>query len=85
MRRCMPPGCRWVSNPRQVRDFARSRNILVKTDRVDAQVLARREEPPLRPRPSAASQDCTPWTRRRDRVAEKQRRPLAGVQADIMA
>ena len=84
-----------VSNPRQVRDFARSRNILVKTDRVDAQVLARfaaEVQPPLRPRPSAASQDLHALvTRRRqlltDRVAEKQRRPLArpSVQADIDA
>ena len=30
-----------VVNPRQVRDFARSRNILAKTDRLDAWVLAR--------------------------------------------
>jgi transposase len=29
-----------VVNPRQVRDFARSRNLLAKTDRLDAQVLA---------------------------------------------
>jgi transposase len=29
-----------VINPRQVRDFARSRGILAKTDRLDAQVLA---------------------------------------------
>src|SRR6266704_79814 len=29
-----------VVNPRQVRDFARSRGILAKTDRLDAQVLA---------------------------------------------
>lgn len=29
-----------VVNPRQVRDFARSRNILAKTDRIDADVLA---------------------------------------------
>ena len=29
-----------VINPRQVRDFARSRNILAKTDRIDAAVLA---------------------------------------------
>ena len=84
-----------VSNPRQVRDFAPSRNILVKTDRVDAQVLARfaaEVQPPLRPRPSAASQDLHALvTRRRqlltDRVADKQRRPLArpSVQADIDA
>lgn len=84
-----------VSNPRQVRDFARSRNILGKTDRIDAQVIARfaaEVRPPLRPRPSAASQDLHALvTRRRqlltDRVAEQQRRPLArrSVQADINA
>lgn len=84
-----------VSNPRQVRDFARSRNILVKTDHVDAQVLARfaaEVQPPLRPRPSAASQALRDLvTRRRQlvtaRVAEQQRRPLAApdMQADIDA
>ena len=30
-----------VGNPRQVRDFARRRNSLAKTDRLDARVLAR--------------------------------------------
>ena len=84
-----------VCNPRQVRDFARSRNILVKTDRIDAQVLARFAAevlPPLRPRPSAASQELHALVSRRrqlltDRVAEQQRRPLArpSVQADIDA
>ena len=46
-----------VVNPRQVRDFARSRNILAKTDRLDAWVLARfaaEVQPPLRPRRLAA-------------------------------
>jgi len=84
-----------VSNPRQVRDFAHSRNIRVKTDRVDAKMIARfaaEVRPPLRPRPSAASQELHALvTRRRqllaDRVAELQRRPLArpSVQADIDA
>ena len=84
-----------VSNPRQVRDFARSRNILAKTYHVDAQVLARfaaEVQPPLRPRPSAASQELHALvTRRRQlltaRVAEQQRRPLASpvVRADIDA
>jgi len=84
-----------VSNPRQVRDFARSRNILAKSDRIDAQVLARfaaEVRPPLRPRPSAASHHLRDLvTRRRqlvtDRVAEQQRRRLAPpvVQADIDA
>ena len=70
-------------NPRQVRDFARSRNILAKTDRLDAWGLARfaaEVQPPLRPRPDAATQDLHSLaTRRRQllgmRVAEQQRRP----------
>lgn len=74
-----------VINPRQGRDFAHSRNVQVKTDRVDAQLLARfaaEVRPPLRPRPSAASHDLQDLVRRRrqlltDRVAEQQRRPLA--------
>ena len=84
-----------VSNPRQVRDFARSRNILAKSDRIDARVLARfaaEVQPPLRPRPSAASQHLRDLVMRRrqlvaDRVAEQQRRPLAApdIQADIDA
>ncbi len=47
-----------VVNPRQVRDFARSRNILAKTDRLDAWVLARfaaEVQPPVRPRPDVAT------------------------------
>ena len=84
-----------VINPRQGRDFARSRNVQVKTDRVDAQLLARfaaEVRPPLRPRPSAASRDLQDLVSRRrqlltDRVAEQQRRPLARprAQADIDA
>ncbi len=74
-----------VINPRQGRDFAGSRNVQVKTDRVDAQLLARfaaEVRPPLRPRPSAASRDLQDLVRRRrqlltHRVAEQQRRPLA--------
>ena len=71
-----------VVNPRQVRDFARSRNILAKTDRLDAWVLARfaaEVQPPLRARPDAATRDLHSLvTRRRQllamRVAEQQRR-----------
>ena len=84
-----------VINPRQGRDFARSRNVQVKTDRVDAQLLARfaaEVRPPLRPRPSAASRDLQDLVSRRrqlltDRVAEQQRHPLARprAQADIDA
>jgi transposase len=45
-------------NPRQVRDFARSRGMLAKTDRLDAQILGeygRVNEPEPTARPSAAS------------------------------
>ena len=84
-----------VVNPRQVRDFARSRNILAKTDRLDAWVLARfaaEVQPPLRPRPDAATQHLHALvTRRRQllaiRVAEQQRRHQAppALRADIDA
>ena len=51
-----------VVNPRQVRDFARSRNILAKTDRLDAWVLARfaaEVQPDVRPRPERPPNTCT--------------------------
>ena len=47
-----------VVNPRQVRDFARAIGQLAKTDRIDAQVLARFAEairPELRPLPDATT------------------------------
>jgi transposase len=43
-----------VINPRQVRDFAKSKGVLAKTDKVDAKVLAhyaRAMEPEIRPMP----------------------------------
>jgi transposase len=45
-----------VVNPRQVRDFARARGILAKTDCLDAQVLAQFARD-LRPEPSAAADE----------------------------
>jgi transposase len=48
-----------VINPRQVRDFARATGQLAKTDRLDAQVLARFAEairPPVRPVPDEQTQ-----------------------------
>lgn len=44
-------------NPRQIRDFARSRGLLAKTDKLDARILSdygRVNEPAPTPRPSAA-------------------------------
>src|SRR3972149_9245011 len=49
-----------VVNPRQVRDFAKATGQLAKTDRIDAEVLARFAEvvrPALRPLPDAATQE----------------------------
>ena len=74
-----------VVNPRQVRDFARATGRLAKTDRIDAQVLARfgaavRPEP--RALPSAAVQELDATVTRRRQVlemlqAERNRHPLA--------
>ncbi len=71
-----------VVNPRQTRDFARAHGMLAKTDRLDAQVLARFAadvRPPVRPQPSAAGQRLQTLSRRRrqlvkTRVAEQQQR-----------
>ncbi len=82
-----------VVNPRQVRDFARAHGILAKTDALDAQVLARfaaTVQPPVRPRPEAATRHLRALvTRRRQllgtRGAEQHRRRQApaDVRADI--
>ena len=48
-----------VVNPRQIRDFARATGRLAKTDRLDAEAIARFAEavqPAPRPLPSAAAQ-----------------------------
>jgi transposase len=74
-----------VVNPRQVRDFAKAVGILAKTDRVDAQVLARFAET-VRPEPrilaDPQTQDLTDLLTRRRQVvgmlvAEKNRRQMA--------
>ena len=82
-------------NPRQVRDFARARGTLAKTDALDAQVLAHfaaAVQPPVRPLPTAATQQLAALvTRRRQllvmRVAEQNRRASAppAIRADIDA
>lgn len=45
-----------VVNPRQIRDFARALGILAKTDKLDAQVIARFAEK-VRPRPVAETRE----------------------------
>lgn len=64
-----------VKNPRQIRDFARAAGQLAKTDRLDAEMLARygeRMQPEPRPLPDAATQELAALVRRRhDLVAIK--------------
>lgn len=57
-----------VKNPRQIRDFARAAGRLAKTDRLDAEVLARYGEqmrPEPRPLPDAATRELAALVRRR--------------------
>lgn len=71
-----------VVNPRQVRDFARATNVLAKTDRLDARVLAHFAEatrPVPRPMPDAATRELQALVSRRQDlqgmlVAERNRR-----------
>jgi len=62
-----------VVNPRQVRDFAKAVGKLAKTDRIDAQVLARFAEavkPPCRPFPDDATQQLRQLLTRRRQLVE---------------
>jgi transposase len=74
-----------VVNPRQVRDFARATGQLAKTDRIDAEVLARFGEavrPALRPLPDEVALELRALVARRRQltemiVAERNRLPAA--------
>ena len=60
-------------NPRQVRDFAKARGTLAKTDRLDAEVLAHfaaAVQPALRPLPDAATQALAALVARRRQLLE---------------
>ena len=62
-----------VVNPRQVRDFARARGILAKTDRIDAQVIAQfAQAVVLQPRPLKEEQllDLAALVKRRQQLLE---------------
>lgn len=62
-----------VSNPRRVRDFAKAIGKLAKTDRIDAQVLARYGEavrPEVRALASEAAQELQDLVMRRQQVVE---------------
>jgi len=60
-------------NPRQVRDFARSLDILAKTDKIDVKVLAEfafRVQPEPRPLPAAQQQELNHLLSRRRQLLE---------------
>lgn len=62
-----------VVNPRQVRDFAKATGQLAKTDRIDADVLARFAEavrPQLRPLPDEVTLELRALTARRRQIIE---------------
>ncbi len=62
-----------VVNPRQVREFARAVGQHAKTDRVDAQLLARfaaQVQPPVRPLPDATTQELAGLVSRRRQLVE---------------
>jgi len=62
-----------VINPRQVRDFARAAGQLAKTDRLDAQILARFAgaiRPPVRPIPNEQTQALAALVARRRQLIE---------------
>ena len=76
-----------VVNPRQVRDFAKATGKLAKTDRIDAQVLARFAQtirPELRPLKDEQTQELDALLTRRGQimnmlVAERHRLAMAAV------
>ncbi len=78
-----------VVNPRQVRDFAKSKGILAKTDRLDARVLAHfgaAIKPEPRTLPDAQQQLLDEWMLRRRQivaglVAEKNRLGMVHTEA----
>jgi transposase len=78
-----------IVNPRQVRDFARATGQLAKTDRIDAQVLARFAEairPDIRPLPDATTRALSALVVRRRQLHEmltaEQNRLLAAAVQD---
>lgn len=78
-----------VVNPRHVRDFAKALGQLAKTDALDAQVLAlfaARVQPPVRPRPDAATTALAAVLARRRQLIEMltaERHRLGKASADV--
>lgn len=60
-----------ITNPRQVRDFARGRGQRAKTDRIDARMLAAfgvANLPEPTPAPSAVQAELSAWVTRREQI-----------------
>ena len=60
-----------ITNPRQVRDFARGRGQRAKTDRIDARMLAEfgvANLPGPTPAPSAVQAELSSWVTRREQI-----------------
>jgi transposase len=78
-----------LTNPRRVREFAKSLGLLAKTDKLDARLLAHFAEavqPPVSRLPSAAEQQLQALMTRRHQVVEMltaEKNRLANTRADI--
>ena len=62
-----------VVNPRHVRDFARSKGQLAKTDQIDAHILAdfaARIQPPIKPLPSTEQEDLRELLTRHEQLVQ---------------
>jgi transposase len=60
-----------ITNPRQVRDFARGRGQRAKTDRIDARMLAEfgvANRPEPTPAPTAVQAELSAWVTRREQI-----------------
>jgi transposase len=62
-----------LMNPRQIRDFAKATGTLAKTDKIDAQIIARFAEavrPEVRPLPTPEAQELEALNKRRRQLVE---------------
>jgi transposase len=80
-----------VANPRQIRDFARAKGILAKSDPLDARVIAdfaATIKPQVRPLPSASQQRLTDLVARRTQLmamrTQEQNRLGQAADADLI-
>ena len=72
-----------VVNPRQVRDYAKAKGILAKTDTLDAAVLAQFAcdiKPPVRPLPTETERAMSELVRRRGQLLQQRTADLCRLQ-----